>query len=131
MSPVSLAKSAYTSKKKALIRNLERTTPWLHDQNVGPDRLEEAKRVCKAAWDAFSAAHDKLVEILSEDETQQADMEAREQEVGDLEDRLWVLSGKLTDAIALRGRDQDKQEKQAETERVQQEKREQVAVHRL
>ena len=101
MSPVSSAKSAYTSKKKALTRHIEQTTPWLHDLNVGPDRLEEAKRVCEALWDAFSAAHDKLVEILSEDENQQADMEAREQEVGDLEDRLWVLSGKLTDAIAL------------------------------
>ena len=105
MSPVSQAKSAYTSKKKALIRLLERTTPWLHDQNVGPDRLEEAKEGCKTAWDAFSVAHDNLVEILSDDEIQEADMEARGQEVGNLEDRLWVLLGKLTDAIALRGRD--------------------------
>ena len=105
MSPISKAKCAYTNKKNALIRLLERTPPWLHDQNVGPDRLEEAKEGCKTAWDVFSAAYDKLIEIQSDEETQEADMEAREQEVGNLEDRLWDLLGKLTDAIALRGRD--------------------------
>ena len=83
MAPVSSAKSAYTIKKKALTRHIERTTPWLNDPNVELHRLEEARGVCKATWDAFSAAHEKLMEILSEDEAQQAEMEAREQEVGE------------------------------------------------
>ena len=100
MAPVSAAKSAYTIKKKALTRHIERTTPWLNNPNVELHRLEEARTVCKATWDAFSAAHEKL-EILSEDEAQQAEMEAREQEVGELEDNLWDLSGKLADLIAL------------------------------
>ena len=122
MAPVSSAKSAYTIKKKALTRHIERTTPWLNDPNVELHSLEGAKRVCEATWDAFSAAHEKLMEILSEDEAQQAEMEAREQEVGELEDSLWDLSGKLADLIALRGCEQDQQEKQKENERVQREK---------
>ena len=124
MAPVSSAKSAYTIKKKALTRHIERTTPWLNDPNVELHRLEEARTVCRATWDAFSAAHEKLMEILSEDEAQQAEMEAREQEVGELEDSLWDLSGKLADLIALRGREQDQQEKQDD-------KHGQAAVRRL
>ena len=107
MAPVSAAKSAYTVKKKALTRHIERITPWLNDPNVELHRLEEARTVCKATWDAFSAAHERLMEILSEDEAQRAEMEARKQEVGELEDGLWDLSGKLADLIALRGREQD------------------------
>ena len=123
MAPVSSAKSAYTVKKKALTRHIERTTPWLQDPNVELHRLEEARGVCKVTWDAFSAAHERLMEILSEDEAQQAEMEAREQEVGELEDSLLDLLGKLADLIALRGHEQDQQEKQREkqeeNERVQ------------
>ena len=131
MAPVSSAKSAYTIKKKALTRHIERTTPWLTDPNVELHRLEEARTVCKVAWDAFSAAHEKLMEILSEDEAQQAEMEARELEVGELEDSLLDLSGKLADLIALRGREQDQHEKQKECERVQREKTDQLALRRL
>ena len=82
--------------------------------------------MCQVNWDAFSAAYEKLMEILSEDEAQQAEMEAREQEVGELEDSLLDLSGKLADLITLRGRERDQQEKQREEERAQQEERERV-----
>ena len=57
----------------------------------------------------FTATYDGLVEIQSEDETQDADMEEREQEYGNLEVRFRDLLGSLADAIALRGWDRDAQ----------------------
>ena len=119
---LSTAKRQYTLKKNSLIRQLDPIPALLYDQNVGADRLEAARRGCDTAWDAFSTAHDGLQEIQSEDETQQEDMEVREQEFGDLEVRYRDLLGKLADAMALRGRDLLLRDRQAEAERVQQEK---------
>ena len=87
-----------------------------------------------------------MVEVQSEDEAQEAEMEDRDQEFGNLEVSYLDLLGKLADAIASRGRVREdqrlQQERQAETERVrqdeqaeadrvQQEKRDRVAVCRL
>ena len=109
MSPVSKAKSAYTRTKNSLSRQLESIPALLHDQNVGAERLEKTEGGFTAAWDLFSAAYDKLVEVQSEDEAQEAEMEDREQEFGNLEDRYRELLGELADAIASRGRVREEQ----------------------
>ena len=146
MSPISKAKSAYTRTKNSLSRQLESIPALLYDQNVGAERLEKTEGGFAAAWDLFSAAYDKLVEVQSEDEAQEAEMEDRDQEFGNLEVSYLDLLGKLADAKASRGRVREdqrlQQERQAETERVrqdeqaeadrvQQEKRDRVAVCRL
>ena len=75
---LSKAKRLYTSKKNSLNRLLDPIPTLLQDQSVGAVRLEEARKRCNAAWDVFAAAHDGLVDIQSEDEAQEADMEDRE-----------------------------------------------------
>ena len=104
---LSKAKRLYTSKKNSLNRLLEPIPTLLYDQSVGAEKLEEARRGCNAAWDVFSATHDGLIKIQSEDKTQEAEMEVREQEFGNLEVRFRDLLGNLADAIASRGRDRD------------------------
>ena len=139
---LSNAKRQYTIKKNSLSRQLDSIPALLYDQNVGAERLEKTEKGCTAAWDLFSTTYDKLTEIQSEDEAQEAEMEDRDQEFGNLEVRYRDLLGRLADVIALRGRDRDQQERQAETEQVhqdeqaeaeraQQEKRDRVAVCRL
>ena len=132
---LSNVKRVYTIKKNALSRQLDSIPALLYDQNVGAEGLERTEGACTAAWDLFSAAYDKLVEVQSGDEAQDVEMEDRDQEFGNLQVSYWDLLRKLADAKASRGRARDdqrvQQDKQAEDERAQQEKRDQVNVHRL
>ena len=68
MSPVSKAKRLYTFKKNALIRLLDPIPAWLQDRSVGRLKLEEARKRCVAAWDAYTAAHEELADVQSEEE---------------------------------------------------------------
>ena len=113
---LSNAKRVYTTKKNYLIRLLDRVPTLLYDQNVGTEKLEKAESGCTAAWDGFSAAHDKLIEIQSDEEAQEAEMEVREEEFGNLGVRFQDLLGNLADAMASRGRDQLRQENQVEAD---------------
>ena len=69
---LSNAKRVYTIKKNALSHQLDSIPALLYDQNVGAERLERTEEGFIAAWDLFSAAYDKLVEVQSEDEAQEA-----------------------------------------------------------
>ena len=111
---LSNAKRVYTIKKNALSRQLDSIPALLYDQNVGAERLERTEEGFIAAWDLFSAAYDKLVEVQSEDEAQEAEMEDRDQEFGNLEVSYRDLLGKLADAKASRGRAREDQRLQQE-----------------
>ena len=100
---LSNAKRLYTSKKNSLNRLLDPIPTLLYDQSVGAERLEEARKGCNAAWDVFTTAHDGLIEIQSEDEAQEADMEDREQEFGNLEVKYHNLMDSLAEAVASQG----------------------------
>ena len=136
------AKKLDTSRKNSLSRLLDSIPQLLEDQGVSPERLVEARKSCKAAWEQFAAAHDALFEVRTEEE------DPDEEEYGDLEARKEELSGTLAEAIVIRTRARDarelhqqkqvdearaqearqaeearvRQEKQAELERVRQEK---------
>ena len=129
------AKQLYTRRKNALNRLLDPIPTWLQDQSLSVVKLEELKKQCDAAWEEFNTSYDKLFDIQSEHEAQEADMEDRDQEFGNLETEFQNLKRSLAEAIDLRGRDRDaqqlQQEKHAEAEQLQQEKRDQVTVHRL
>ena len=88
--------------------------------------LQELSKQCDAAWDAFNTSYDGLFDIQSKNEGQEADMEDRDQEFGNLETVCQNLKRSLAEAIDSRGRDRDdqrlQQERQAEAERVRQEK---------
>ena len=66
-------------------------------------KLEEARKRCNAAWDAFTAAHEELADIQSEDEAQELDAEDRDQEFVNLEARYHNLVDSLAETVALRG----------------------------
>ena len=118
------AKKKYTRRKNDLIRRLDPVPALLQDQSVGKLRLEQTKEGCKVAWDEFKAAYEELADAQSEDETQVVDAEEREQEFGNLEMRCHDLMVSLAETALQR-------EKQAETDRLQLEKTEQIAVKRL
>ena len=118
------AKKKYTRRKNDLIRRLDPVPALLQDQSVGKLRLEQTKEGCKVAWDEFKAAYEELADAQSEDETQVVDAEEREQEFGNLEMRCHDLVVSLAETALQR-------EKQAETDRLQLEKTEQIAVKRL
>ena len=121
MSPISKAKRVYTFKKNALTRLLDPVPAWLQDHSVSKLKLEEAMSGCDAAWDAFTAAHKELADVQSEDEAQDQDAEERDQEFGNLEARYHNLVDSLAETVLQR-------ENQAETDRQQHEKTDQVAV---
>ena len=125
------AKQLYTRRKNALNRLLDPIPTLLHDQSVSRLKLEEARKRCNVAWDAFNAAHEELADAQSEDEAQALDAEEREHEFGNFEARYHNLVDSLAEAVASRDGDRVQQEEQAEAKRVQQEKCEQVTVHRL
>ena len=87
---------------------------------MSPERLVEARKSCKAAWEQFAAAHDALFEVRTEEE------DPDEEEYGALEARKEELCGALAEAIVNRTRERDAQElhqqKQVEEARVQQAK---------
>ena len=126
------AKRLYTSKKNSLIRLLDPIPTLLQDQSVGAERLVEARKGCKAAWEVFTATYDGLVNAQPKDEVQNADLEERDQEYGDLKVRYQDLLSALAGVIALQSRDRDahrlQQERQAEADRLQQERLDQVNV---
>ena len=121
MSPISKAKHAYTFKKNALNRLLDPVPAWLQDYSVSRLKLEEARKRCNVALDAFNAAHGELADVQSEDGAQELDAEEREQEFRNLEARYHNLVDSLAETVALRDRDQLQQEKQAEAEQLRQE----------
>ena len=114
------AKRLDTSRKNSLTRILDSISQLLEDQSVSPERLVEARKSCKVAWEQFALAHDALIEVRTEED------DPDEQEYGALESRKEELCGALAEAIVNRTRDRDAQklhlEKQAEEVRVQQEK---------
>ena len=85
-------------------------------------QLEETRKRCVTAWEAFTDAYVELADLQSEDEVQ--DLEERDQEYGNLEARYHDLVDSLAETVLQRGT-------QAETDRLQQEKTDQVAVRRL
>ena len=95
MSPISKAKSAYTRTKNALTRLLDPVPAWLHDHSVGKLKLEETRKRCVTAWEAFTVAYVELADLQSEDEVQ--DLEERDQEYGNLEARYHDLVDSLAD----------------------------------
>ena len=129
-----------TSKKNSLSRLLDSLPQLVEDQGVSPERLVEARKSCRVAWDQYVLAHDALNEIREEDD------DPDEEEYAALESRKETLSGALVEAITVRTRNRDAlklhQEKEAEDERVRQEKQEEqerlhqakldkIASHRL
>ena len=127
MSPISKAKRSYTFKKNALIRLLDPVPAWLQDHSVARSKLEEARKRCNAAWDAFTTAHEELADVQSEDEAQDLDAEERDQEFSNLEVRYHDLVDSLAETVLQRDNQAEaervQQERRAEAERVQQEKR--------
>ena len=95
------AKRLYTYKKNALNHLLDPIPTWLQDQSMSAVKLEELRKQCDAAWDAFSATYDELFDIQSENEAQEADMEDRDQEFGNLETEYQNLKRFLAEAIDL------------------------------
>ena len=81
---------------------------------MSPERLVEARKTCRSAWEQFVLAHDALIEVRTEEQ------DPDEQEYGALESRMQELSGALAEAIGVRTRDRDAQklhqEKEAEEE---------------
>ena len=108
------AKKQDTSRKNSLIRLLDSIPQLLEDLGVSPERLVEARKTCRSAWEQFALAHDALIEVRTEEE------DPDEQEYGTLESRMQELSGALAEAIAVRTRARDAlklhQEKEAEEE---------------
>ena len=96
MSPISKAKRAYTFKKNALNRLLDPVPAWLQDHSVSRLKLEEARKRCNVAWDAFNAAHEELADAQSEDEAQELDAE-----FGNLEAKYHNLVDSLAKTVAL------------------------------
>ena len=92
MSSVTKAKRNYTFKKNALIRLLDQYPAWLQDLSVSKLKLEEARKRCNAAWEAFTVAHEELADVQSEDEA--LDQDERDQEYSNLEARYHDKSGK-------------------------------------
>ena len=127
MAALTRAKKLDTSRKNSLTRLLDSIPQLLEDQGVSPERLVEARKSCKAAWEQFALAHDALIEVRTEEEDPDV------QEYGALEYRKEELSGALAEAIGIRSRDRDAQklhqEKEADEIRVQQEK--QAELERL
>ena len=113
MSSVTKAKRNYTFKKNALIRLLDQYPAWLQDLSVSKLKLEEARKRCDAAWEAFTVAHEELADAQSEDEA--LDMDERDQEFSNLEARFHDLVDSLAETVLQR-------EKQEESERVLQER---------
>ena len=113
-----------TSRKNSLSRQLDSVSQLLEDQSVSPERLVEARKSCRSAWDQYVLAHDALNELREEDE------DPDEQEYAALESRKETLSGALVEAITVRTRNRDAlklhQEKEAEEERVRQEKQDEL-----
>ena len=97
MSPVSKAKRAYTFKKNALTRLLDPVPAWLQDLSVSKLKLEEARKRCNAAWDAFTVAHEELADAQSEDEA--LDLDERDQEFSNLEARYHDLVDSLAETV--------------------------------
>ena len=62
------AKKLDTSRKNSLTRLLDSIPQLLEDQGVSPERLVEARKSCKAAWEQFALAHDALIEVRTEEE---------------------------------------------------------------
>ena len=85
-----------TSRKNSLSRLLDSVPLLLEDQGVSPERLVEARKSCRAAWDQYVLAHDALNELREEDE------DPDEQEYAALESRKETLSGALVEAITVR-----------------------------
>ena len=93
------AKQLYTRRKNALNRLLDQIPTWLQDQSVSVVNLQELSKQCDAAWDAFNTSYDGLFDIQSEHEAQEADMEDRDQEFGNLETVCQNLKRSLAEAI--------------------------------
>ena len=74
-------KQLYTRKKNALNQRIEGIQRLLNDQSVGIERLEETKRGFNAAWEALDTTYDGLVRMHTEDKTQVADMEEKDEEL--------------------------------------------------
>ena len=133
MSSVSKAKRAYTSKKNALIRLLDQYPAWLNDLSVSRLRLEEARKRSSAAWDAFTVAHEELGDAQSKEEA--LDVDERNQRLSNLEARVHDLVDSLAGTVLQREKQEEServlQERQAETDRLQHEKTDQIAVRRL
>ena len=68
---------------------------------MSPERLVEARKSCRSAWDQYVLAHDALNELREEDE------DPDEQEYAALESRKETLSGALVEAITIRTRTRD------------------------
>ena len=135
MSPISKAKRVYTFKKNALIRLLDPVPACLQDHSVGKLKLEEVRKRCVAAWDAFTVAYEDLADAQSEDEAQDQEIEERDQEFSNLEARYHDLVDSLAETVLQRETQAEAervlQEKQAETDCLQHEKTDQIAVRRL
>ena len=99
----------YTIRKNSLSRLLDPIPEVLQDQSVGTERLVETRKVCKVAWDHFATARNALVEAQPEDDDQNAELEERDREFGDLEVRKEGLMVALADAIATCSRNHDAQ----------------------
>ena len=99
MMSLTKAKQSYTRKKNALTRLVDPTPTWLQEQNVSVVKLQELSKQCDAAWDAFNTSYDQLCDIQSENEAQEAEMEDRDQEFGNLEIVYHNLKRSLAEAI--------------------------------
>jgi HAMP domain-containing protein len=118
------AKRNYTLKKNALTRLLDPIPALLPDHGVSKLKLEEARKRCIVAWDALSTAYQELADVQSEDEAEDPEQEGRDAEFGNLEGRYHSMVDSLAETVLQR-------ESQAETNRLQNEKNEFVAVRRL
>ena len=133
---VTRAKKLYTTRKNSLARLLDPIPQLIQDRGVGMERLLDHTKECKIVWEQFAIAHDELVQVCPEEDDPDAE------EFGALEDRKNELMGTLAEAIGSlkaerlnqdkrAGEEQAQQDRQAELERQQQQKLDQVIVCRL
>ena len=136
MAAVTKAKKLYTTRKNSLVRLLDPILQLTQDRAVSMDRLIDHRKECKIVWEQFVLAHEELVQVRPEDEDPDA------AEFGTLEIRKTELMGTLAEVIGSLNTerlnqdkrakdDQAQQDRDAELERQQQHKLNQVVARRL
>ena len=78
---VTRAKKLYTTRKNSINCLLDPIPQLIGDRGVGMERLMDHRKGCKAAWEQFSQAHNKLVQVRPEED------DPDEEEFDALEDR--------------------------------------------
>ena len=136
MPAVTKARKIYLTRKASLVRLLDPIQQLTQGEEASMERLIEYRDEFKVVWDQFAQAHDELVEAHPEDEDPDAEG------FGSLEMRRAELMGTLAEVITRLNTERLNQEKrvedeqaqrdrQAELNRQQEQKVNQVAARRL